>query len=215
MALQSRILQHTWSGSTSARYLPLLAFGAPTLEAPARPHVQLYEVGNTGGLVPLHARLELSSTSVDSFLFDDQNTEPARASADQLDFIRSTTRLSVTELARVFSVTRQTVHEWCQGGSLAPHNAQRLEKLTAAMTALLDAVGSVTVQDLRRSVRAGPSLLEAVRANGDVAATAHNLIETLTREAAQRRRLAARFADRRPPALEPSDFGRPHLKDDD
>ena len=215
MALQSRILQHTWSDSTSARYLPLLASGAPTLEAPARPRVRHYEVGNTGGLVPLDARLEFSSTSVDSLLFDDQNTEPARAGADQLDFIRSTTRLSVTELARVFSVTRQTVHEWCQGGSLAPHNAQRLEKLTAAMTALLDAVRSVTVQDLRRSVRAGPSLLDTVRANGDVSATTRDLIETLTREAAQRSRLAARFAGRRPSALEPSDFGRPHLKDDD
>lgn len=215
MALQSRVLRHTWSGSTSARHLPLLAFSAPTLQAPARPRVQLYEVGNTGGLVPLDARLELYSTSIDSFLFDDQNTQPARTSADQLVFIRSTTRLSVTELARVFSVTRQTVHEWCQGASLAPHNAQRLEKLTAAVTALLDAVGSVTVQDLRRSVRAGPSLLDTVRADGDVSATAHNLIETLTREAAQRKRLAARFAGRRPPALEPSGFGRPHLKDDD
>lgn len=215
MALQERVLHHNWSGTSSARYLPLLAFGAAILESPATLPVQLYETGNTGGLLPFDARLELSSTSVDIVLFDDDVIAETRTSADELDFIRSTTRLSVTELARVFSVTRQTVHEWCQGASLAPHNAQRLDKFATAMAALLDEVGSVTAQDLRRSVRGGRSLLDTVREDGDVSATAHHLIETLTREAAQRRRLAARFAGRRAPTLEPSDFGKPHLKDED
>lgn len=215
MALQERVLHHTWSGETPARYLPLLAFGEAALESPAKLPVQLYETGNTGGLLPFDVRLELSSTSVDIFLFDDDIIEATRTSADQLDFIRSTTRLSVTELARVFSVTRQTVHEWCQGASLAPHNAQRLDKFAIAMASLLDEVGSVTAQDLRRSVRGGRSLLDTVRENGDISTTAHNLIDTLTREAAQRRRLAARFANRRTPALEPSDFGIPHLRDED
>lgn len=215
MALQERVLDHNWSGETPGRYLPLLAFGAATMESPAKPPVQLYETGNTGGMLPFDARLELSSTSVDIFLFDDDIIEATRTSADQLDFIRSTTRLSVTELARVFLVSRQTVHEWCQGAPLAPHNAQRLGKLAAAMAALLDEVGSLTAQDLRRSVRGGRSLLDTVREDGDVSTTAHNLIETLTREAAQRRRLAARFANRRTPPLEPSDFGRPHLRDKD
>lgn len=148
-----------------------------------------------------------------SRIFGDDDIEATHTSADELDFIRSTTRLSVTELARVFSVTRQTVHDWCQGVPVARHNAQKLDKFAAAVAALLDAVGNVTVQDLRRTVRGGPSLLDTARVDGDVSTTALRLIEMLAREAAQRRRLGARFADR-PPALEPSEFGKPHLKDD-
>jgi DNA-binding transcriptional regulator YiaG len=215
MALQERVLHHNWSGTSSARYLPLLAFGIATLEPPAKLRIQLYETGNTGGLLPFDTRLELSSTSVDNTLYDDDDIEATHTSAGQLDFIRSATRLSVTELARVFSVTRQTVHEWCQGAPLARHNAQKLDKFAAAVAVLLDTAGSVTVQDLRRSVRGGSSLLDTIRADGDVSTTARNLIETLTREAAQRRRLAARFANRQTPALVPGDFGRPHLKDED
>lgn len=51
-----------------------------------------------------------------------------QASAGELDFIHSTTRLSVTKLARIFSVTRQTVREWCQGAPLGRHNAHKLDK---------------------------------------------------------------------------------------
>jgi len=215
MALQERVLHHNWFGTSPARYLPLLAFGIATLEAPATLRIQLYETGNTGGMLPFDTSLELSSTSIDNILYDDDDIDATHTSAGQLDFIRSTTRLSVTELARVFSVTRQTVHEWCQGAPLARHNAQKLGKLAAAVAALLDAAGSVTVQDLRRSVRGGPSLLDTVRADGDVPTTARNLIETLTREAAQRRRLAARFASRRATTLEPGHFGKLHLRDED
>jgi transcriptional regulator with XRE-family HTH domain len=215
MAFAAPVLQHTWSGSPSASSSLAQTYSAPPPEVSAQPRVQLYVIEGTGGMLPLDERLELSSTSIGSLLIDDRDHELARTSAQQLEFIRSTTRLSVTELARVFSVTRQTVHEWCQGATLASHNARRLGKLTDAVTLLLDVAGAVTAQDLRRSVRAGPSLLDTVRADGDVSRTAHELIETLTREAAQRRRLAARFANRRTPALEPSDFGRPHLKDED
>jgi transcriptional regulator with XRE-family HTH domain len=215
MAFTSSDLRRTWSGSLSAWSSLAQTHSAPPPEISARPRVQLYVIEGTGGLLPLDERLEPSSTSIGSLLIDDRDDERARTSAQKLELIRSATRLSVTELARVFSVTRQTVHEWCQGAPLASHNARRLDKLTVAVTLLLDAVGTITVQDLRRSVRAGPSLLDTVRADGDVSATARELIETLTREAAQRRRLAARFAARRPPDLESSDFGRPHLRDDD
>jgi transcriptional regulator with XRE-family HTH domain len=215
MAFTSCDLRRTWSGSLSAWSSLAQTHSAPPPEISARPRVQLYVIEGTGGLLPLDERLEPSSTSIGSLLIDDRDDERARTSAQKLELIRSATRLSVTELARVFSVTRQTVHEWCQGAPLASHNARRLDKLTVAVTLLLDAVGTVTVQDLRRSVRAGPSLLDAVRADGDVWATARELIQTLTREAAQRRRLAARFAARRPSDLVSSDFGRPHLRDDD
>lgn len=209
------IFRSTRSGSPCAPSPLVQTYSAPPPEASARPRVRLYVTGGTGGLLPLDERLEQSSTSIGSVVIDDRNNERVRASAQQLEFIRSTTRLSVTELASVFSVTRQTVHEWCQGAPLASHNARRLNELTDAVTLLLDAVGTVTAQDLRRSVRAGPSLLDTVRADGAVSRTAHELIETLTREAAQRRRLAARFANRQTPAREPSDFGTPHLKDED
>jgi DNA-binding transcriptional regulator YiaG len=216
MAFASTVIRHTRSGLPCAPSSVVQMYSAPSSEASTRPRVRLYVIGGTGGLLPLDERLEQSSTSIGSLLIDDRDIEHGhRTSAQQLEFIRSTARLSVTELARVFSVTRQTVHEWCQGAPLASHNARRLDKLADAMTLLLNAVGAITVQDLRRSVRAGLSLLDAVRADGNVSAAARELVETLTREAAQRKRLAARFAGRRPPTLEPSEFGSPHLRDDD
>ena len=214
MAFTSPVLRHTGAGFPASSSLAQ-TYSAPPREVSVRPRVPLYVIEGTGGLLPLDERLEPSSTSIGSLLIDDRDDARARTSAQQLEFIRSTTRLSVTELARVFSVTRQSVHEWCQGAPLAPHNARRLEKLTDAVTLLLDAAGTVAIQDLRRSVRAGPSLLETVRGDGNVLAAARELTETLTREAAQRKRLAARFAGRRPPVLESSEFGRPHLRDDD
>ena len=215
MAFGSIVIRHTGSGPPHASSPLLQLHSAPPRETSARPRLRLYVIGGTGGLLPLDEQIEQSSTSIGSLLIDDRDRKQAHTSAQQLAFIRSTTRLSVTELARTFSVTRQTVHEWCQGAPLASHNARRLEKLAGAMTLLLDAVGNVTGRDLRRSVRGGASLLDTVRADGNVSAAARELSETLTREAAQRRRLTARFADRRSPALEPSDFGRPHLRDDD
>jgi transcriptional regulator with XRE-family HTH domain len=216
MAFASTVIRHTRSGSPCAQSSMVQMYSAPSSEASTRPRVRLYVIGGTGGLLPLDERLEQSSTSIGSLLIDDRDIGHGhRTSAQQLEFIRSTARLSVTELARVFSVTRQTVHEWCQGAPLASHNARRLDKLADAITLLLDAVGTIAVQDLRRSVRAGLSLLEAVRADGNVSAAARELVETLTREAAQRKRLAARFARRRPATLEPSEFGTPHLRDDD
>jgi transcriptional regulator with XRE-family HTH domain len=216
MAFASTVIRHTRPGLPCAPSSEVQMYSAPSPEASTRPRVRLFVIGGTGGLLPLDERLEQSSTSIGSLLIDDRDIEHGhRTSAQQLEFIRSTARLSVTELARVFSVTRQTVHEWCQGATLAPHNARRLDKLADAITLLLNAVGAITVQDLRRSVRAGLSLLDAVRADGNVSAAARELVETLTREAAQRKRLAARFAGRRPPTLEPSEFGSPHLRDDD
>lgn len=216
MDFSSAVLRHTWSGSPPAPGPLAQTYRAPPPEASVRPRAHLYVIGGTGGLLPLDEQLEPSSTSIGSLLIIDRDDEPARKSAEQLELIRSTMRLSVTELARVFSVTRQTVHEWCHGAPPALPNARRLNKLTDAVVLLLDTVGTVSLQDLRRSIQGGPSLLDAVRADGDVSTAARELIETLTREAAQRKRLGARFSARRslPKPLESGDFGKPHLRDE-
>jgi hypothetical protein len=217
MALASAFVSHTWSASTAAASISLAqTHTAPLREVALPPHSRrLYVVGGTGGLLPLEARPEQSATSIGSLLIDDRSGDSTRTTSQQLEFIRSTTRLSVTELARVFSVARQTVHEWCHGAPLAPQNARRLQKLTDAVILLVESVGTLTAHDLRRPVRAGPSLLDTVRTDGNVLAVSYGLIETLAREAAQRARLAARFAGRRPLVLERSEFGSPHIQDDD
>jgi len=215
MAFGSIVFRHAGYEPSYDSSPRLQLHSAPPRETSAQPRRRLYVIGGTGGLLPLDEQLEQSSTSIGSLLIDDRDTKQAHTSAQQLAFIRSTTRLSVTELARTFSVTRQTVHEWCQGAPLASHNARRLDKLADAITLLLDAIGNVTGRDLRRPVRGGPSLLDTVRADGNVSAATRELSETFTREGAQRQRLTARFAGRRSSALEPSDFGRPHLRDDD
>src|SRR5579859_5431243 len=108
MAFGSIVFRHTGSGPQYASSPLSQLHSAPPQETSARPRLRLYVIGGTGGLLPLDEQLEHSSTSIGSLLIDDQDRKQAHTSAQQLAFIRSTTRLSVTELARTFSVTRQT-----------------------------------------------------------------------------------------------------------
>jgi len=141
-------------------------------------------------------------------------TDGASATAADIARIRAIMKISVSELARVFGVSRQAVHEWIKGGTLSPRNAQRLSELTQVADMFLESGIEVTPQMLRRKVGDGMSILESVKEDGKVVDQARTLLDTLTRESQQRQRLAARLAGRQKPALSPDDFGAPHLRDD-
>lgn len=141
-------------------------------------------------------------------------TDGASASAVDIARIRVIMKVSVSELARVFGVSRQAVHEWIKGGALSPRNAQRLSELTQVADLFLESGIEVTPQMLRRKVGGGMSLLASVKEEGKVVEQARKLVDTLSRESQQRQRLVARLAGRQKPALTPDDFGAPHLRED-
>jgi predicted DNA-binding protein YlxM (UPF0122 family) len=132
---------------------------------------------------------------------------------DQLEFIRKITKASVTELAKVFGVSRQAVHDWIKGASISEKNIVTIKNFENTIQLFLKADLVPSIQDLRRKVN-GNSLLECLRSKADSMQLTNMLISTLQREQAQRIKLAERFKNRPKLQLHNEDFGAPHLTDE-
>jgi len=176
-------------------------------------------VGTFGLLSPayLHGSAATSNWSINKVEIDvarEDGGNAKSAAARDIAHIRQVTKISVSELARVFGVSRQAVHEWMKGGAPSQKNAERLSDLARAADVLLDSGIEITPQMLRRKISGGLSLLESVKEKGNVLELAGKLVDTLARESQQRERLASRLAGRQKPTLDSSDFGAPHLKED-
>lgn len=148
---------------------------------------------------------------LDSPLGTDEN---ARFFARDIDHILRALRISVSELARVCDVSRQTVHGWINGGEPSPRNARRVSELARATDVLLESQIEIAPQALRRKIDGGPSLLESLREGGQTVELARKLAETLSRESQQRKRLAERLARRGKADFASFRFGAPHLAED-
>jgi len=185
-----------------------------------RGRILSYCVAGTFGLLSpmyLHASAATANWNISHIDIDGSHEsalDATSASAKDIAHVRQVIKIPVSELARVFGVSRQAVHEWIKGGALSQRNAQRLSELAQAADVLLEFRSEVTPQMLRRKIGGGMSLLESVKEDGKVVELARRLVDTLSRESQQRERLAARLAGRQTPALAPSDFGAPHLDED-
>lgn len=175
-------------------------------------------VGTFGLLSPtyLHASAATANWKINQIEIVGENASAAHSessAARDVARIRETMKISVTELARVFGVSRQAVHEWIRGGALSPRNTKRLSELARAADVFRESGIDVTPHILRRKVGNGPSILESTAENGIVVELAQTLVETLSRETKQRQRLAARLAGRPQPDPIPSEFGAPYLNE--
>jgi DNA-binding transcriptional regulator YiaG len=185
-----------------------------------RGRILTYCVAGTFGLLSpnyLHASAATANWDINQIEINGQSESsagPISNSARDIAHIRAVTKISVSELSRLFGVSRQAVHEWIKGGALSPRNAQRLSELAKATDVFLEAEIDVTSQVFRRRIAGGPSILEAFREKGNVVELARTLVATLVRESQQRQRLAARLAGRSAPSVSVTEFGTPHLNED-
>ncbi|OFV96489.1 MAG: hypothetical protein A3F68_09815 [Acidobacteria bacterium RIFCSPLOWO2_12_FULL_54_10] len=185
-----------------------------------RGRIVTYCVAGTFGLLSpmyLHASTATANWNINQIEIGGAHasaTDAASTSVGDVAHIRQVMKISVSELARVFGVSRQAVHEWIKGGALSARNAQRLSELAQAADVFVESGIQVTPQVLRRKIGGGRSLLESVKEDGKVVEQARKLVDTLSRESQQRQRLSARLAGRQKPALPPDDFGAPHLRED-
>jgi DNA-binding transcriptional regulator YiaG len=179
-----------------------------------------YCVAGTYGLLSpmyLHASAATSNWNINKIEIHaavNQAPNDRISSVRDLAHAREVLKISVTELARVFGVTRQAVHEWAKGGALASANADRLSTLARAADVLAASGLEITPQLLRRKIGLGPSLLESVTHGADAVDLARKLVDTLSREAQQREQLASRFAGRKKSAQSEAEFAVPHLSED-
>ena len=175
--------------------------------------------GTLGLLTPmyLHASSATANWSINQIEFESAQVvaaETVTPAASHIAHVRQVLKISVTELSRIFDVSRQAVHEWLNGGALSPRNAQRLSEFARAADVFLESGIAVTPSALRRKIKDGQSLVESVKEGGEVIELARALVDTLSRESQQRKRLALRLAERPIPPLAVGDFGTPHLRED-
>lgn len=180
-----------------------------------RGRILTYCVAGTFGLVSpgyLQANAATSNWDISRIAVNaciENSDDTTGISEQDIAHIRTVTKISVTELARVFGVSRQSVHEWIKGGALSPQNAQRLWELAQATDVFLEAGIEPSPEVFRRKVAGGQSIFEAISDSGNAVSSAKTLVATLIRESEQRQRLAARLAGK--PATPNTEFGSPHL----
>jgi len=140
----------------------------------------------------------------------------AEGSATRRDLahVRAVFNIPMTELAHIFGVTRQAVHEWARGGALAPANAEKLSVLAQVADVFAAAAMPMSAQLLRRKIAPAPSLLDALKQGEDVVDLARKLLVTLQRESQQRERLAASLVGRKRMQQVDLEYAVPHLAED-
>lgn len=185
-----------------------------------RGRILTYCVAGTFGLLSptyLHASAATANWHINQIEINGEHkatADPVSASARDISHIREVTKISVSELARILGVSRQAVHEWINGGPLAPKNAQLLSELAQVADIFLESGIDVTPQILRRKISGGQSILESLKQHGKAVELAQALVDTLSRESQQRQRLVTRLAGRPNPPLTDIDFGTPHVNED-
>lgn len=121
---------------------------------------------------------------------------PSRTAAEDIERIREVLSPSVSELAGVFHVSRQTLYNWLNGESPSPERMARVQEVAQAADLIAESGVRVTGALMKRKVREGRSVLETAREGGSVYEAAQMLVQIARHEAEQRQRMSARLAGR-------------------
>jgi transcriptional regulator with XRE-family HTH domain len=125
--------------------------------------------------------------------------------------IREIFKLTITELAALSGVSRQTVYDWQSGKGITVVHADRLEELSKAADLFADSGLSISPRILRRKLTSGKTLFDVIRDGEPAEEATRSLIQMLRREGEQRRSLDARLANRKRPPINQADLGIPML----
>lgn len=135
-----------------------------------------------------------------------------RNPTENLVRIREVLKPAMSDLATTFGVSRQSVYNWLNGETVADENAAKLQDLAQAADVLAHEGIEVNAALLKRKFANGRTLLQVAQAGESARDAALQLAHIHKREAAQRERMKARFANR--PKTQPSaDFDLPSAND--
>ncbi len=154
------------------------------------------------------AQLELHGASS----FEILEANPIRSPGEDLARIREILNPAVSDLATTFGVSRQSVYNWLNGEAVAPENAAKLQDLAQAADVLAHEGIARNSGLLKRKLPNGKTLMQIAQAGESARDAALALARIHKREAAQRERMNARFANRaKTPAT--ADFDLPSPSD--
>lgn len=123
-------------------------------------------------------------------------TKSARTSAEDMEQIRKVLSPAMSDLAKSFNVSRQTIYNWLNGEQPTAEHSARLRDLALVADIFADAGVTVSGVLMKRRVIEGKNLFEIIRAGGSARDAAHLLMQIIRSETIQRERLAARLAGR-------------------
>jgi DNA-binding transcriptional regulator YiaG len=174
--------------------------------------ISYFVAGTLGLLTPMYlqAGSATANWNINQIAFDQVQVpvilNPS-ASARDISHVRRVLKISVTELAKIFGVSRQAVHDWINGGALSSRNAQRLSLLAEVADVFVESGVDISPQMLRRMVGSGQSILDLFKDGSNIVQEARQLVMTLSREATQRQRMSERLSDRLKVELPVNAFG--------
>ena len=123
-------------------------------------------------------------------------TKSARTSAEDMEQIRKVLSPTMSDLAKSFNVSRQTIYNWLRGEQPTPEHMARLRDLALVADMFAEAGVPVNSMLLKRKVIKGKNLFEIIREGGSIRDAAQLLLQIVRIETSQRERLTARFAGR-------------------
>ncbi|HZK91430.1 MAG TPA: hypothetical protein VFC56_14890 [Stellaceae bacterium] len=118
--------------------------------------------------------------------------------ADDIDHIKTSLKITTTELAKYLGVSRQAIYDWRAGAHVKSHNISKLENLRAAASVVDSSETTFSALQINRKLPGGRTLLETIAAGGDGSDAAQSLVNMLRREVAQREDRIVRLAGRKP-----------------
>lgn len=138
-----------------------------------------------------------------------------RTAAADLKQVRSIFQASISDLAALFGVTRQTIYDWL-GGEQQPRPAHlaRMGDLLDAASAIESAGYTVSRRALNQTLADGHSLFDKVRTGESLKGATEELIALFHREDTQRQTLARHLANRPRGPADWGDAGIPHVRED-
>jgi transcriptional regulator with XRE-family HTH domain len=119
-----------------------------------------------------------------------------RTPIEDIARIREVFSPAVSDLAKVFSVSRQAIYNWLNGERPSPDHITRLQDFALAADMFVDTAISMKGELLKRKIVEGKNMLEIVHDGGSAREAAQLLLQIVRREISQREKLAARFAGR-------------------
>lgn len=134
-----------------------------------------------------------------SFVGHHRHTEEVAQTApislgSELDLIKSTLGLSISDVAKCLGVSRPTIYNWKAGTAIKDANAARFQNLLDAAIALKGA--GVTPLALRRKLPGGKTVVETIAMGGNGSLAVLTLLDMLRGEEEARSILSKRFAGR-------------------
>ncbi|MHB1378282.1 MAG: hypothetical protein ACYDIB_01100 [Desulfobulbia bacterium] len=119
-----------------------------------------------------------------------------RTTTENMKRIRDVLSPAMSDLAKSFNVSRQTIYNWLNGEQPTSGHTARLKDLALAADMFNEAGILANGTLLKRKVVEGKNLFEIVHEGGSARDAAQLLLQIVRRETNQRERLATRFAGR-------------------